>query len=536
MSDITDFGSSTRLEGAATAGAACSSPVLHPAGSDFPKPSKKGFHPYVKVDAATILPNNLKKWGDYANYLQHRILVGRMYWQIKKTGFVSLNRRTLERAIHSSILSPVLNWMIWNKVIERDGSRREWAGFKPARRKDGSDGVSIGYRFCAAYDRLPMQRIACRSVKARNKFLKLQNPPERMANYTKVHKHLRSWLRHVNLDLPTALELVSKANLDPVDAEAVVCLSRYIANGDAVDLTVCDYGRVHTAITRLLAPIRQCLNTKGQPLVELDIANSQPLFLAIYILQTISNKRITSLPDSLHPCHQDVFSEGEGDISSCSRLCKIQFPHPSHPSFFPPLLYVQRKLKKYSVTCSNRNGLRQNCLSSPFLPTDLLIFLQHCMMGSLYEYLMREIAWTGSRRSFKDEFFLMLYGPLTDSPMTQVMQREFPSVMAFMVWHKRRHGFKQLSREMQRAESKLMIEGVCGTLMERNPRIPLLTIHDSIMTTAEFIPVVSKTIRAEFRKLGIWPTVKTKQPTFEDEIRPSLLENIGIFNPWDMAA
>src|SRR5437867_4064285 len=59
---------------------------------------KKTFNMYVKVDAATILPDHLRKWADYANYLQHRIRVGLLYWQAKKSGFVSLNRRTLERA------------------------------------------------------------------------------------------------------------------------------------------------------------------------------------------------------------------------------------------------------------------------------------------------------------------------------------------------------------------------------------------------------------------------------------------------------
>ena len=43
------------------------------------------FHFCVKVDAHDILPDELKKWADYANYIQHRIIVGRMYWQTKKT-------------------------------------------------------------------------------------------------------------------------------------------------------------------------------------------------------------------------------------------------------------------------------------------------------------------------------------------------------------------------------------------------------------------------------------------------------------------
>jgi hypothetical protein len=278
-------------------------------------PAKK-FNLYVKVDAAAILPDSLKQWADYANYLQHRIVVGRMYWKLKGTGFVSLHRRTLERAIHPSILGQVLSWMVENGVIERDGSRADGIGFKPARRKDGSDGISIGYRFGKVYERLPTQRVACHSLKANNKFLNLQNTPERIRRYTTVHRHLRAWLRRVSLDLPAALKLVRAANLDPSTAEQVTALSTYIANGDATDLTVCNYGRVHTAITRLLAPIRQCLSIGGQPLHELDIANSQPLFLAIYILETVQNRRIRTLPSILtnarHTHSMPAYTEREG--------------------------------------------------------------------------------------------------------------------------------------------------------------------------------------------------------------------------------
>lgn len=527
---------------------AFSYPLLNRRTANSPNHSNK-FHFYVKVDAATILPDNLKKWSDYANYLQHRIIVGRMYWQAKETGFVSLHRRTLERAVHHSILSPVLKWLLENRVIERDGSRADGTGFTPAKRTDGSDGISIGYRFCAAYDQLPTQWVACRSVKANNKFLKLQHSRDRMKNYTKVHKHLRAWLRRVNLDLPTALKLIEAANLEPTIAEQVINLSAYIANGDATDLTVCNYGRVHTAITRLLALIRGCLSITGQPLVETDVANSQPLFLVIYILKSISNPRIKTLPDILCARSTTTYRKLSAGIldhdelgyvhtpvgSSCCtgfcKTCKTTHPHPTQPFLPTLLLYDPRKSKKSALTYCNSNNLQQNENRSPYLPPDLLLFMELCMAGTLYDYLMKRAGWT-DRGSFKKEFFLMLYGPMKENPMTQIMTQEFPSVMAFIAWHKGRHGYKELSREMQRAESRLMIEGVCGSLMEQNRNIPLVTIHDSIMTTEEFIPTVKSAIIEEFCKLGIQPTVKTKR--FESAA--SLLLGDGDFNPWENAA
>ena len=47
------------------------------------------------------------------------------------------------------------------------------------------------------------------------------------------------------------------------------------------ELTVCPYGRVHTAVTRLPTSLRPCLSFQGQSLVSIDLCNSQPLFAGL---------------------------------------------------------------------------------------------------------------------------------------------------------------------------------------------------------------------------------------------------------------
>ena len=502
-------------------------------------PRKKVFHMYVKQDAAIFLPDDMKHWADYANYLQHRITVGQMYWESKENGFIALHRQTLEDAIHHSILRPLLFDML-DKVIERDGSREDLTNWKPARRRDGSDGVSIGYRFCETYDRLPNQRVACRSVKANNKFLKFQNHPNQMQKYTKVHLHLRRWVRRLDLDQIPALQLVKKSNLEPEDAEQVINLINYIANGDANDLKVCSYGRVHTAVTRLWSPIRSCLSIGRQPLVELDVATSQPLFLAIFILKTIQNPRIRTLPAILTTIRENTLLNGIdcGDFSGHASTTMSNVIPTNHQVDTSHYLYVPRKCQKLDVTDSNSNALERNKNHTKYAPPDLLLFIEMCKTGTLYDHLMKQIGWTKDRSEFKKEiFFKFLYGPVEeDTPLAKAMASEFPSVMAFIDWHKGRHGYKQLSREMQKAESKLMIEGVCGSLMGQNPKIPLVTIHDSIMTTLEFVPVVRVAIEEEFRKLGIDPTVKAKGNAIETTIPLQQHGECDNFNQWELAA
>src|ERR1017187_1335507 len=70
------------------------------------------------------------------------------------------------------------------------------------------------------------------------------------------------------------------------------------------------------------------------------------------------------------------------------------------------------------------------------------------------------------------------------SVLKPVLADQFPTVYAFLVHQHNQHGLGGLARAMQRAESDLVIRRVCGRMTEHYPEAPLLTIHDSIMTTS----------------------------------------------------
>jgi hypothetical protein len=120
------------------------------------------------------------------------------------------------------------------------------------------------------------------------------------------------------------------------------------------------------------------------------------------------------------------------------------------------------------------------------------------------------------RGAFKGAFFRdVLYGDNRAwysiiSPIRHAFRKRFENVWRFILKHKPKHenGFKELSRKMQRAESTLMIGGVCGRLAREHPDVPVLTIHDSIMTHKRHLPLVERLIREEFAKLGVQPQLK----------------------------
>jgi hypothetical protein len=63
---------------------------------------------------------------------------------------------------------------------------------------------------------------------------------------------------------------------------------------------------------------------------------------------------------------------------------------------------------------------------------------------------------------------------------------------------------------MQRAESNLIINCVCKRIMYEYPSCFISTIHDSILTTKEGVPIVKKIMYEEFAKY--------------DDLRPTLRE------------
>ena len=150
-------------------------------------------------------------------------------------------------------------------------------------------------------------------------------------------------------------------------------------------------------------------------------------------------------------------------------------------------------------------------------PPDVWDYMHRCEEGSLYQTLMSESGWSGTKHDWKrDIWFRFLFGsskPMaryeTDpdlvlmQPLMEVFASRFPNVLSWMDGQKATN-YKRLPRRMQRMESAMMIVRVCGAL-SRQPGTPLVTIHDSILTTPDHILGVERMILGEFKRLGVCP-------------------------------
>jgi len=114
----------------------------------------------------------------------------------------------------------------------------------------------------------------------------------------------------------------------------------------------------------------------------------------------------------------------------------------------------------------------------------------------------------------KDIFKEVFYGTgrdgmgWEDTPLRKAFVQSYPNVWKLIRRYKKGN-YRRLAWAMQRAESRLMIDAVCYRLATEFPNVPIITIHDSIMTTYQYVPLISQLISEEFGIAGLRPTIKT---------------------------
>jgi hypothetical protein len=499
----------------------------------------KPFSFSVKVDAREILPTDWnQQMIDYANYFQHRIIEGRSLWQLddETESYTLLKAVYLRTVINDRSLLKVKRALIDNGVIECDG--RFIKGSK-----------SYGYRFTEHYRMKPTNRIICKSTAVSSKIR--ANKREEYRSYTKVHKYLFKWLRKVTFGLNWSeiLKVVNGLEIQPGEVlsadevrELTIDACALLYDGD-VTLKQCHYGRVHTNVTRLLTAIRGLLMIDDEKLINVDIANSQPLILGLVIAKDIRHLQ----PQSGPVTSTEAQPTTDWPVTSTEAQPTTDWPttdwtetntqqtdsnQPTNPSQTPPhstaYTYMMSKSpfcesqvaedeSTYDDSKSDKNDFSDDYdadLSDRDVPSDLYDldeYMRLCESGELYDNLMDRLDYHRSRKEFKSSlWFPFLYGQhQIKSPLHDLFASDFPNVWNWILSHKKTHGYEELSRQMQRVESQLMIETVCCRLMEDHPEIPCVTIHDSIMTTPRHIETVKAVIMDVFRDFGLKPTLKS---------------------------
>jgi hypothetical protein len=384
-----------------------------------------------------------------------QVFVGQGFRMADQRGFTPLHAQTLKDVIPA--YGGAIEWLTTSGFLDVD--RSYTPGIK-----------SRGYRWRDDYQTAE-QRTASPWLVNR-----LEERQRRQLRALKpVHRRLYRCLTRTDFDLPSAKAYVEELG---VGGEGIRLTPGELIHHKRWTLNVCEYGRVHTPVTRLDKRLRRFLSIGGLGLVGLDVANCQPLLLCLFLRALFKG--------STQPFHPPLPPYAAGSLAHNTLTPFVQAGYGSHEE--------------------GRNAL----------PADVREYIRLCQEGQFYERLMEEsgIAPDGaSRGRFKEELFAKVYyGKANDRwAVSKLFRRMFPNVWSAIV-HLKRKNFKTFSHDMQRAESGIVINGVCRRLLTEHPTIPLLTIHDSIMTTPAHVETVKAVMLAEFAARGLTPLLRV-EPT-----------------------
>jgi hypothetical protein len=300
---------------------------------------------------------------------------------------------------------------------------------------------------------------------------------------------------------------------------------------------VCDYRRYHDVYTCLMSGLRRFISYKGVPLVNIDICNSQPFILGSLILSGYFGPAGSSDPSD-RPTHlkagvslsQISVRLDEDDGSSPEEEGGDETPVPIRRqrggvNDRNSLVDSEDATRGKTPESDDAGGSEDGCPRMPDAPDDLIEYITLCQQGRLYEYLMERTGHTDKRRFKDDLWFHFLYGSNKELdrckadphlrhlvPLIELFQTEFPTVYEYM-WRAKLRNYRKLPCEMQRLEARIMIDTVVGWLAENMPEAPLLTIHDSVLTTPEYVPLVERLIGVAFEAHGfLKPTLNVELP------------------------
>lgn len=237
--------------------------------------------------------------------------------------------------------------------------------------------------------------------------------------------------------------------------------------------------RLHTSITSCPKLLRNYISIEGQPLVSIDIKNSQPyMLLALFNPEHIGNPRRTryTLNQPISPTLQVPISD-----LPASNISSIILRHSS-------VIQSSIEFQEYRKMVTNGTIYEQFVDLMKIDPKEL-------EMGF------------SPRDTVKFRFMLCFYSAngSRSGGMKPLFRSKFPKIYSLMCDLKEMH-HNTLAILLQRVESILVLDKICGRISQEKCYVPLFTVHDSILTTSEYVEYVKGIVEQEcIRYIGVAP-------------------------------
>jgi hypothetical protein len=325
----------------------------------------------------------------------------------------------------------------------------------------------------------------------------LVEPPPLAGPFGDVHLYLRSWVERLDLDWRSLLPTAAVCGL-----EDCLPMAEMIRDRDWY-FSACEYGRVHHNVSSLQSEFRRFLSYNGQGLINLDIANSQPLIFSVVLINSLVHKDYLCSLYSWEIDNSGFYFELPTSLFLQEENTTLH-TSPAHPLRLPALITAVEETTSWKDTTRR--------LLAHGLPQDALLYVELTQRGLLYEYLMQQEGVPQDKRAeFKKSFFGGVFF-CKNRPVTKqarLFQAHFPSVYD-VIFDLKANDYRRLAHVLQRTESSLIINRIARRCMAELPGVCVVTIHDSVLTTPDGVEPVRRIMAQEFRRVGLDPTIRVE--------------------------
>lgn len=399
----------------------------------------------LAVDALkTLSPEYREKYGDSMLYFLYRIYTGCLFKRKKRRRkYCDISSAYIRRFFPDrTAYTKIKNALISKNIIQCDNLYAKKS-------------KSFGFRLnCRKYaEPAPIQLEDRRLIDKIKKYFKKLTPK------LWVHQKLKDCLEEIQIE---DLRLIKPKNM----------ISHQLIKSQNYFLSVDNYGRVHTNITNMSSKLRKHLKVDDKKLVNIDIRNSQPLFLSTLLGFLFK---------------QDL---------------KINTVNLNKDKYISLLLPYDVKNEGFL------SHLQELVMDGQNFRPDVINYTQLCEQGRFYDWLMTEMNIPlDDRRKFKRRFFAKVFfcenKPTEES---EFFKKYFPSVHAFITLVKSKD-YSLLAKMLQRIESLFIIETVVARCFRERRSMFLTTIHDSILVLPSDVEFVLRILKEEFAKINLEPII-----------------------------
>ena len=432
-----------------------------------------------KSKLIAIKPNELNndKWLSGCYHIIHTIIQLRFDKRYANSSwsYVPLSSVILKKILGNSYRTIFIDNLIESGIIECDGKysivRHESFGFRLASRyRDKApkkrtiidpDIRRTILRFRIQI--LVIQKSRLREIAHLTRWLtygKLQIDKDGALEYLELYKRrMQLELEKRNLHAGFLQEKLSFINFRYLKAKYQV-----ESWGEDPHISVDDAGgRLYSPVSSLMSPLRNFLTYDGEPLVSFDIKNSQPLHFLLLM-------------------QPKFWKKGTDKYSLCG-LDENLYDNIKNQERISPFIMFHR--------------IYESAVLARSMNPKFKLLVQN---GKLYEFISEKF--TGkfktldnidrfnTRNKTKQEVLhLMYFNPNAMYSKAalpfQSFSILFPREAAVMNLIKKRD-YRDLPILLQKVEAQVLLHTVCKKVYDINPDIPLITVHDSVITTSKY--------------------------------------------------